>query len=215
MGGKYSSKKAPPSSCRCIRFTMIPNISPTPTSSILKGLRRKTKRHGRNSVSSLSAVVLGRVQVSKNIEWVLLILKDIIKIYQEVGIARGRHLSLTTLSFRAAGHGRDNLVITAINKICFSRYLFKLTLVSLIVEIAGNKFAMTMVKLAVVAVVLNFSLAPREIPRGKLELDPLNQFFHTAKRGLWVKFDRLWLFYGANISNNFVFFIGSLYFYLT
>ncbi|BES99489.1 Cytochrome p450 [Nesidiocoris tenuis] len=55
----------------------------------------------------------------------------------------------------------------------------------------GNKFAMTMVKLAVVAVVLNFSLAPREIPRGKLELDPLNQFFHTAKRGLWVKFDRL------------------------
>uniref|UniRef100_A0A0A9YBQ3 Cytochrome P450 6k1 n=1 Tax=Lygus hesperus TaxID=30085 RepID=A0A0A9YBQ3_LYGHE len=52
----------------------------------------------------------------------------------------------------------------------------------------GNTFAMTMVKLAVITVLLRFRLEPKEIPVGKLELDPGNQFFHSAKHGLWLKY---------------------------
>lgn len=55
----------------------------------------------------------------------------------------------------------------------------------------GNQFAMTFVKLAVVSVIMNFTLEPKEIPQGKLELDPNNQFFHSAKHGLWTKYTLL------------------------
>ncbi|XP_014257089.1 probable cytochrome P450 6a13 [Cimex lectularius] len=55
----------------------------------------------------------------------------------------------------------------------------------------GYKFAYTMIKLAVVITVLHFNLESKDNVHTKLELNPLNTFFHSAKDGLWVRYTSL------------------------
>ncbi|KAK9508526.1 hypothetical protein O3M35_006066 [Rhynocoris fuscipes] len=53
----------------------------------------------------------------------------------------------------------------------------------------GQKFALTMIKLGIISLVLNFKILPKEYnSRGKVIYDPMNTFFHTALNGLWMKY---------------------------
>ncbi|XP_073998574.1 probable cytochrome P450 6a13 isoform X3 [Rhodnius prolixus] len=52
----------------------------------------------------------------------------------------------------------------------------------------GHKFALTMVKLGIISLLLNFRLIPKEIPCGTVVYNPMNTFFHTALHGLWIKY---------------------------
>ncbi|KAF6199693.1 hypothetical protein GE061_005991 [Apolygus lucorum] len=55
----------------------------------------------------------------------------------------------------------------------------------------GMRFAMTQIKLAVAAILLEFHVTLAKERSDDLKLDPMSTFLHTAKDGLWLKFEEL------------------------
>ncbi|KAL1116318.1 hypothetical protein AAG570_005813, partial [Ranatra chinensis] len=56
----------------------------------------------------------------------------------------------------------------------------------------GFRFALSMVKMSIISILLDFKVTLRDgKPPEKIELNPMNTFFHTPKNGLWIKFDKL------------------------
>lgn len=64
-----------------------------------------------------------------------------------------------------------------------------LNLVYFVIE--GIRFALMQVKLALISVLLKFHITTNEQFKGEIKLDPKSTFLHTAKGGLWLRFEDL------------------------
>ncbi|KAK9508530.1 hypothetical protein O3M35_006068 [Rhynocoris fuscipes] len=53
----------------------------------------------------------------------------------------------------------------------------------------GIRFALTQVKLAMIAILLKFRILLNEAQDGPIKLDPRNTFLHTPNGGLWLRFE--------------------------
>lgn len=55
----------------------------------------------------------------------------------------------------------------------------------------GKQFAMTMVKMAIISIMLDFTLIPKDEALTKIEEDPMYSFFHHSKCPIFVKFENI------------------------
>ncbi|KAL1132417.1 hypothetical protein AAG570_010372 [Ranatra chinensis] len=55
----------------------------------------------------------------------------------------------------------------------------------------GSRFALTMTKIALVALMLNFEVSPKDKNAKEIEVDPSSPIFLLPKGGFWIKFRRL------------------------